>query len=301
MSRLYKLYQVDAFTRDKFSGNPAGVISDADGLTEEEMQSIARELNNSETAFLFKSSNKDHDVYTRYFTPTHEVPICGHATIASQYVLAKEKQLENERIHNKTGVGVLPVDIIKNDEDYRIAMTQGKVSFGNILEGSDREELLSCLGIGEDDMMENFSIQIVSTGHSKVMIGLKTSSVLNALKADSTRLARLSEHIKCNGFYVFTLNRKDNDYLVEGRMFAPAIGIVEDPVTGNANGPLGAYLVKYNLASHDNKTLRFKALQGVAINRPGCMEVEVKIENHNPIEVKIIGDAVIAFKCELEL
>ena len=84
-------------------------------------------------------------------------------------------------------------------------------------------------------------------------------------------------------------------------MFAPAIGINEDPVTGNANGPLGAYLVHYNLVNHDKKSFRFKAKQGEAIKRAGIIEVEVKIENNEPVEVKISGNAVVIFKSELVL
>ncbi len=301
MKRSYKLYQVDAFTLDKFSGNPAGVISNAEGLTDEEMQSIARELNNSETAFLFNSSESDHDVHTRYFTPTHEVPICGHATIASQYVLAIEKKMDNARIHNRTGAGILPVDIIREYNDYKIAMTQGQVCFGSILEGVEREQLLEALNICEDDVLDDFKIQIVSTGHSKVMIGLKSSDILNSLNPRYNELVELSKTIKCNGFYTFTLHDVEDDCLVQGRMFAPAIGISEDPVTGNANGPLGAYLVKYNLVKNDGKMFNFKASQGVAMKRPGMIEVQVKIENSLPVEVKVIGNAVIAFTSVLEM
>lgn len=301
MTRTYKLYQVDAFTTDRFLGNPAGVVPNADGLTDEEMQIIARELNNSETAFLFSPSDDDHDIYTRYFTPTHEVPICGHATIASQYILATEQKMDNVKIYNKTGEGILPVDIINENSNYRIAMTQGQVRFGTILDGELRNRLITALRINEDDVIDNFSIQIVSTGHSKVMVGLKSTELLNSLNPNLAELAELSRIINCNGYYIFTLHDIEDEFLVQGRMFAPAIGINEDPVTGNANGPLGAYLVKYNLVNHDGKNLKFKALQGVTMKRPGTIEVQVKIENSQPVEVKVIGTAVIAFKSELEM
>lgn len=93
MNKRYKIYQVDSFTNDKFCGNPAGVVSNADGLTDEQMQKIARELNNSETAFIFSPNFSDHDVWVRFFTPTVEVPSCGHATIAAHYVRAIENNL----------------------------------------------------------------------------------------------------------------------------------------------------------------------------------------------------------------
>lgn len=301
MIRKYNLYQVDSFTKEKFTGNPAGVITNADGLTDDEMQKIARELNNSETAFIFSSNSNQYDVYIRFFTPTNEVPICGHATIAAHYVRAVENGLDTSRIYHKTGAGILPVDIMKENEDYKITMTQGKIEFGITIDGANKKELLSALNIRNDDLLENYKIQIVSTGHSKVMIGLKDIETLNSLKPDYDALSRLSKIIKCNGYYAFIVDSQHSNILIHGRMFAPAIGINEDPVTGNANGPLGAYLVHHNLVKYNNSLFRFKAKQGEVIERPGIIEVDVKIENKEPVEVKVSGNAIIIFKSELLL
>lgn len=301
MLRKYTLYQVDSFTKTKFTGNPAGVITNADGLSEYEMQKIARELNNSETAFIFSSKDKEYDVYVRFFTPTEEVPICGHATIAAHYARAFEKGLNTSTIHHKTGAGILPVDIIKENKDYRIVMTQGNIEFGNFIEGKNKEKLLKALKIEENDLLENNKIQIVSTGHSKVMVGLKSIETLNLLNPNLNELSDLSKDIGCNGYYIFTIDPDDSEILINGRMFAPAIGINEDPVTGNANGPLGAYLVHHKLVKHNNSFLRFKAKQGEAINRTGIVEVEVKIENQEPVEIRVSGSAVIVFQSVLSI
>lgn len=301
MARKYNLYQIDSFTKEVFTGNPAGVITNADGLTTDDMQKIARELNNSETAFIFSSNSSEYDVHIHFFTPTNEVPICGHATIAAHYARAIENKLNTSRVYQKTGAGILPVDILKESKDYKITMTQGKIEFGDIIEGINRKNLLSAINISDDDLLESYPIQIVSTGHSKVMIGVKKLAILNEMKPNYDALCRLSNVIKCNGFYVFTVASQDSDILVHGRMFAPAIGINEDPVTGNANGPLGAYLVHHKLINHDNSLFKFRAKQGEAIKRSGIIEVEVIIENNEPIEVKISGNAVIVFKSELSL
>lgn len=301
MVRKYNLYQIDSFTKEKFTGNPAGVITNADGLNDEEMQKIARELNNSETAFIFSSNSSEYDAHIRFFTPRNEVPICGHATIAAHYARAIENNLDTSRVYHKTGAGILPVDVIRENNDYKIVMTQGKIEFGNIIDGMNREKLLTALNIKESDLLEDYKIQIVSTGHSKVMIGIKSVEKLHSLDPNYDELSKLSKTINCNGYYVFTIDTEDSDILVHGRMFAPAIGINEDPVTGNANGPLGAYLVHYNLVNHDKKSFRFKAKQGEAIKRAGIIEVEVKIENNEPVEVKISGNAVVIFKSELVL
>lgn len=299
--RKYNLYQIDSFTKEKFTGNPAGVITNADGLTLEEMQKIARELNNSETAFVFSSNEQDYDVHIRFFTPTNEVPICGHATIAAHYARAIENNIHTSRIYQKTGAGILPVDIVEENKDYKIVMTQGQIEFGDVIQGVNKKDLLSALNITENDLLEDYKVQIVSTGHSKVMIGIKSIGTLNKMIPNYEALSKLSKVINCNGYYVFTVDSQDSDILVHGRMFAPAIGINEDPVTGNANGPLGAYLVHHKLVKHNNSLFKFKAKQGEAIKRPGIIEVEVKIENEEPLEVKISGDAVITFKSELEL
>lgn len=298
--RTYRLYQVDAFTRTKFAGNPAGVVPDADGLSDQEMQRIARELNNSETAFLLSPVDPTHDVWVRFFTPLREVPLCGHATIAAHTVRALELQLTSARVLQRTGAGVLPVQVTREGEDYRIAMTQGTVQFGNELQGSLLERLLCALALSAEDLRADCPVRIVSAGHSKVMVPLRDRNRLHALAPDLPALVRLSAEIGCNGYYPFTLHPGE-EALVHGRMFAPAIGIAEDPVTGNANGPLGAYLVRYGLLTPQDGLATFTAIQGEAIGRTGQMEVCVRVEGGNPVEVSVTGYAVIVFSTTLTL
>jgi PhzF family phenazine biosynthesis protein len=297
----YRAYQVDSFTREKFAGNPAGVVSNADGLTDEQMQKIAREFNNSETAFIRSATGADHDYHVRFFTPTKEVPICGHATIAAHYVIAKETGARLKRVLQKTGVGILPVDVVEDGSDYRIVMTQGKIEFGSTIDGEEKAALLSALRLRPEDLDAQCPIQIVSTGHSKVMVGIRSRAVLNGLSPDLQALVALSAKIGCNGYFVFTFDSNDPSVLTHGRMFAPAIGINEDPVTGNANGPLGAYLVHHRIVPYDGKMLVFTGQQGEAIGRKGKMEVRTTIENDEPVQVQIVGEAVIAFQTEIEV
>ena len=297
--KKYKIYQVDSFTRNCFHGNPAGVVPDAAGLSDEQMQRIARELNNSETAFIFPSDSPDNDVEVRFFTPTTEVPICGHATVAAHYVYALEKNFGSRRIRQKTKAGILPVDIIQRDDDYSIVMTQGTPVVSEDLGGEVRNRIADALGISTDDICKEYPVAISSTGHSKVMVPICSNQLLHSLKPDLQKLTEISSAVGCNGYYVFTLNPGE-DVLVHGRMFAPAIGIAEDPVTGNANGPLGAYLVYYNiLQNHEESHFDFSIMQGEAIQRDGTMRVHVEKENGKPILVQITGDAVIAFSAEI--
>lgn len=302
MKNTYKIYQIDSFSNKKFFGNPAGVVYKADGLAEVDMQRIARELNNSETAFIFSSDSKEYDVHVRFFTPLREVPICGYATIAAHYVIALENNFKEKTcIRQKTGAGILPVEIEPIDNSYNVIMTQGKVEFGDIIDGKNLDRLVSALGIDNDDLIKEAPVQIVSTGHSKVMIGIKDYKQLHNLRPDMKELNKLSDIINCNGYFVFTFDSKEKDILLKGRMFAPAIGIEEDPVTGNANGPVGAYIVKYNLVKIENDNLNFSAKQGMSIDREGTINVNVHIENSEPVKVQVSGTATVVFKTEIEL
>jgi PhzF family phenazine biosynthesis protein len=299
--KRYRVFQVDAFTRERFRGNPAGVVANADGLSEGQMQEIARELNNSETAFVLSPCGSDHDVWIRFFTPTTEVPICGHATISAHYVRAREMGLGDAVVRQRTGAGILPVEVVREDDDHRIVMTQGEVELGPVLTGEERDTLLAALGLGEDDLDPALPVQAVSTGHAKVMVGIREVARLDALQPDLAALAELSGRIGLNGFHVFTLDSPEPGVLAHGRMFAPAIGIPEDPVTGNANGPLGALLVQHARVPHDGRRLRFRARQGVAMGRPGTVEVMVDIDGGRPFRVRVAGEAVVVFHAEIEL
>ena len=297
----YRVYQIDAFTKKRFEGNPAGVVANADGLTDYQMQAIARELNNAETAFILSPTAPDHEVWIRFFTPTTEVPSCGHATISAHYVRAIEKQLQSCTVMQRIGIGILPVDIIKEGSDYRIIMTQGAVEIFPEITGKNRNDILNALNLSGSDLEDRCPIQIASTGHSKVMVGIKSRETLDSLVPDLTQLTNISREIGSNGYFVFTFDSDDNDILTHGRMFAPAIGIPEDPVTGNANGPLGAYLVHHKILEASDGYLTFKGKQGEAIGRPGIVTVTVEVKNGRPFKVQVGGHARIAFKTEIEI
>lgn len=294
-------YQIDSFTKEKFKGNPAGVVINADKLTDYEMQQIARELNNSETAFLFAPDSDDCDGVIRYFTPNTEVPICGHATIAAMYAKAIEEKLDSCILRFKTKIGILPFEVIKENEDYQILMTQGNFELGDVFDSAVTQKMITALGLQKSDLDEKCPVQIASTGHSKVMIGIKSREKLNTLSPIYNDLAQLSNEINCNGYFVFTFDSDDQDVLTYGRMFAPAIGINEDPVTGNANGPLGGYLVQNNIIDYKNNTFEFNGKQGEKIDRLGVIKVKVVTEENKPKLIQIKGDAVVVFRAEIEI
>ncbi|CDG83387.1 PhzF family isomerase [Janthinobacterium agaricidamnosum] len=292
-----QIFHVDSFTKTPFRGNPAGVVLNADGLSARQMQDLARELKHSETAFVMAPQDDSHDVYIRYFTPTMEVPVCGHATIAAHYARATWLQLGYVELKQKTGAGIQAIVVQAIGDGYRITMRQGPIAFGAPFSAALRSELASALGVPEHHLAPDLPVQIVSTGHSKVMVPLAAGISLDDIDPDQHALKDLSGVIGCNGFFPFTIDREAS--ATHGRMFAPAIGIAEDPVTGNANGPLGAYLVKHKLMRHDGQRLVFDGHQGRALGRDGVVSVSVDIDDGEPVRVAISGVAVILFSARL--
>lgn len=299
--KKFRIYQVDAFTKTMFTGNPAGVVSNADGLSAPEMQNIARELNVSETAFLLNPDGPDHDVVVRFFTPTVEVPSCGHATVAAHFVRAIENDIGGGSVQQKTKAGIQKITIRRNSSDPEITIHQGPASFEPELQSTIVNDVLAALTLSPADRLPGAPIQVVSTGHSKVLIGIRETPLLHKIKPDLDALKKLSRIIGSNGFHIFSLGPGDSDFLAHGRMFAPAIGINEDPVTGNANGPLGAYLVRHQLVKTNDTAFGFRAKQGEAMGRPGIVHVEVQTQPNGRFEVSVGKDAVIVFRADLTL
>jgi len=292
------IYQVDAFTTEKFSGNPAGIILDARGLSDSQMQAIARELNNTESAFLFPAEGPDHDLVVRFFTPTTEIPMCGHNTIALHFARAVEGLAKPGRQRQKTKAGIIPVDIVAQGDSFRVVMTHNAPTFDAPL--TDNGELLTALGVAASDLSAS-PVQIVSTGNRKMMLGLKTRAALNAVKPDLAALKNMASKYNCTGYYLFTLETNDPAISAHGRMFAPQLGIDEDPVTGMAIGPFAAYLVENGLLPATESSLEFKVRQGEAMGRPGVAHVRVPLENGKPGRVEVGGEAVIVFRASVEI
>jgi PhzF family phenazine biosynthesis protein len=180
-------------------------------------------------------------------------------------------------------------------------MTQGCIEISDPVDVENQNDIISALSLFAHDLDERCPIQIASTGHSKVMIGIKKRERLNELQPNLARLTNISRKIACNGYFVFTFDSDDNEILTHGRMFAPAMGIPEDPVTGNANGPLGAYLVHHKILEAPDGSITFKGKQGEAIGRPGIVAVTVEVKDGKPFKVQVGGDATVAFKTEIEI
>ena len=284
----YQVKIVDAFTRERYAGNPCGVVTRAEGLNDSQMQKIARELNLSETAFVFPSGVADFRV--RFFTPQTEIPLAGHPTIATMYTLADEGRIDvasgPRRVFQELGIGVLPVDLMRDESGgIRVVMTQAKPEFGRIL---DRNAAAEALGIEPSELLPDVPVQVVSTGTPQAMIPVKSLAILKGLQPN---LQRLGEFERAGGYFsthVFALESFEAPHRTHARHYGASSGIPEDPVTGSATGAMGAYLWKYGLIREPRYTVE----QGHIMGRPGIVEIEVDGEGDEPMTVRIAGTGV---------
>ena len=216
----YRIIYLDAFTSEPFSGNPCAVLPQAEGLTDAQMQKIAMETNLSETAFVFPSDKAT--VKVRYFMPRKEIPFAGHPTIATAMMLAQEGLLPHQRpvatVDFEFNIGVLPVDI-HLDEDgkpIKAVMTQQKPAFGHIL---DKGDLTECLGIGVDDLLDNASIQVVSTGVPFYWCRLTHWTFWRKARVNRAPFHALLSQIGVDAAYLFHLGGFAPDADAHGRLF----------------------------------------------------------------------------------
>ncbi len=300
MTRRVQIHQVDAFTHRRFTGNPAGVVLNADGLEDAEMLAIARELNNADTAFILSPDAPDHDVRARFFTPRTEVGFVGHATVAAHYVLSRGRESEGRR-RQRSRAGLVDIEIRGAGEQRRIAVRQSSPPLGRELNDRERLAVLDSLALASDDLDVRCPLQIVGSGSTRLMVAVRGQEQLKQLKPDFGRLTTLSAQIGAAGYFVFTLSPRESDCLTESRMFCPALGIPEDPVSGNAHGLLGAYLARYELLTRHGERAAFSGVQGHYMNRPGRVDVELEFRDGGLDGVWIIGQAVSIFETELTL
>jgi PhzF family phenazine biosynthesis protein len=299
-NRRCRLFHVDAFTRSRYSGNPAIVVLDADELSAEQMQMIATEVN-GETAFVLEAESGDHDMQVKFFTPRHEVPFVGHATIAAQYVRAKKDGKPTGKLRQRTGAGVVEIEVAEVDGDLRVAITQSPPSLGPVIPEHHRRQVLNALGISSPSLHVDCPLQVLTKGGSRLLVGLKSNDLLSSIKPDFEELARLTSHVGAEGYFVFAITEHDGRPATESRMFVPALGIREDPVSGNAHGMLGVYLVNHGLLAPKDGRLVFQGRQGMWMRRPGMVEVEIESSGKVAQSVRIVGDAVIIYEAEVQI
>jgi len=296
MSRRIRLFQVDAFTTERFTGNPAGVVLDAQVLSDAEMQVLARELGNGDTAFVLPPDDAHHDLRIRFFTPRKEAAFVGHATLAAHAVL---NRLESRPFRLQQGqTGTVEVAALASGG---FAIRQAPPAMGRVLATGELEEVLAALGISIADLDPTCPAQIIGSASTRLLLGVTGSSVLDKVQPQHVALGNLSAAIGAQGYFLFTRHPSVAGCDTEARMFCPAIGIDEDPVSGNAHAMLGAYLALHGLTATSGADVTFQGIQGRHVGRPGRVTVELELDAGAVKSTRISGHAVVVFQAVLDL
>lgn len=310
--------QVDAFTETPLTGNPAAVVVDANGLTDGEMQVIAREMAVPETAFILPASVKGADLRIRWFTPTVEVPLCGHATIASFHALAEEGLFgmsHNGAYHFtiETRSGVFPVTVEKGDPLIDVWFGLNLPTFFRA--GIQKLDVVRILNIS----LEEFETRLPIVADKYLYVPIRRLHTIFALQPNVFAVSQFLSNRNLSGLCVFTTETVERSSSVHSRFFAPNMGINEDPVTGSANGPLGVYLFENGVLqeqggpqrprrtmknsseepTNEDKTLMLIGEQGDAIGRKGRVHIRLSLHGSQVKAVSIGGRAVTVFDGEM--
>ncbi len=285
--KSYRVICIDTFTQVPYTGNPCFVLPDASGLTDLQMQAIARETNLSETSFVLPSARADFRV--RYFTPHGELPFAGHPTIATAFVLAQEKLIPLQepitRIHLEFSIGVLPVHIhVQEKRPVRVVMTQQTPTFGQTFTPA---ETAPCFSLEVSDLQSDCPPQVVSTGVPFLIVPARDIQVLQKVQMQRNALVELCAKASVSAAFMFCIGGFRAKADTHARLFDPK-GTMEDPFTGSAAGCMGAYAVYYGLRPGPY----LLAEQGHIIGRPGEGMLEISGSPAHIEAVRLGGEAV---------
>ena len=287
---------IDVFTSSPFGGNQLAVFHDETELPAETMQKISRELNLSETVFIRSPNNSENQKSLRIFTPKVELPMAGHPTVGAAFVLADKGLLPTEAGQNRwileEQIGEIPVTVYKEGTKIsKVEMTQPLPVFGSHFQKAGL--VADLLSLSPRDLDQRFPIQSVSSGVPFLFIPVRTLKAMKEIKFRADIWERqFSQNQYTQHIFVFTMQTEDKQSTVHSRMFAPAMGIQEDPATGAAGGPLGAYLVQHGVipqAKDGKYTIRSE--QGFEIKRPSYIDITLTKTGSSISDVKIGGQA----------
>jgi PhzF family phenazine biosynthesis protein len=290
--------QVDAFTEIPLTGNPAGVVVQADGLSEMRMQTIARELAVPETAFILPPESPAADLRIRWFSPTMEVPLCGHATVAGFHALAegglhgmKEPGKYTFRVETKSGI--LPVTVEKSSDVIDVLFGLAIPEFTRA--GQFKLDVMRILNISLEEFENRMPIVVANY----LYVPIRRLHTVFSMKPNFFAMSQFLSNRNLGGLCVFTTETVDRSSAVHSRFFAPTLGINEDPVTGSANGPLGLYLFERGEVQPEGDTVVLIGEQGDAIGRKGRVKIRLTLKGNQVSALEIGGRAVTILSTEM--
>jgi trans-2,3-dihydro-3-hydroxyanthranilate isomerase len=294
-----QVWLMDAFSDTPFGGNPAGVVPNADGLSVDQMQSIANEIHASETAFVLPPTEVGvADFRIRYFTPTCEVDLCGHATVGALCGLFQHGVLEDAKegtCRIETAVGVLNVSYGTRDGKVWAEMGQASPQFRET--PIDRLTAAHLLGLEVVDLAEDLPCGLSFTGLWDLFVPVRSLEVMRRIEPNLVGLGEWNRTMGVCSTHVYTVETQHADNHFHARDFSPAVGIPEDPATGTATGALLALLVHHNLVQ-TNEVYRFE--QGYEISRPSLIEARM-VNESGRLSVRVGGNAYCVLEGMLNL
>lgn len=286
---------VDVFTEKALAGNQLAVVLDGKGLTAKLMQRIARELNFSETTFILPPDDPAHAAKVRIFAPTVEMPFAGHPTIGTAWVLADEGLVPGGKLEFvlEEKVGPVPVRGEKKNGGVVFWMTHPKLTYGEVLPHS---RVAAAIGLKEADIVESVPAQVASTGNPHLYVALRDAHAVDAAVSDHAKLQTVLGADSAFGVFVFAVNGENRLY---SRMFS--LDIPEDPATGSASGPLGAFAVRYGLVERAPK-VEIVSEQGTKMGRQSFVHIELAYDDDDadiPSRIEVGGSVMPVLKGEL--
>ncbi|MDF9662787.1 PhzF family phenazine biosynthesis protein [Bacillus wiedmannii] len=298
--KTINVFHYDAFTNKPNMGNPAGVVLEADGLTEGEMQRIAEKVGFNETSFVL--SSEVADIRMRFFTPRFEMDLCGHGTVGTIFALRERGLLEektNFTIETKAGVLSIQIDVNDKGETF-IKMRQAIPHFKDF--AGSKEELAHSIGLDVSDLDVSLPIVYGSTGNWTVIVPVKNLNVCERMNPNNEVFPSILKEIPNASIHPVCLETYDEQAQMHGRHFSSAYaGTIEDPVTGTASGVMGAYYTMYVEKDFDHE-MELIVEQGQEMNKDGRVTVYVTkdVENEK-LQIDIAGTAVYVKEFEVSI
>jgi len=287
----------DVFTDRAFAGNQLAVYLDGRGLSTDVMQAIAKEMNFSETTFVLPPETRGTDVRMRIFTPGSELPMAGHPVIGSTFALARSGVIEPgcERFTFGLGVCPLPVSLKwKGDDLQFVWMAQLEPTFDEPI--ADPARAAAALSLSSAAVTDTGKpVQVISCGVPFLFVPLATRRAVDSAVLNQAEYGTLVDALETrpNGVFLFSAERGPEHATVYSRMFAPDLGMAEDPATGSASGPLGCYLVRHKIVKND-KADSMLSLQGVKMGRPSKVHISIGLHGNDISSVQVGGESVLA-------
>jgi trans-2,3-dihydro-3-hydroxyanthranilate isomerase len=279
----FRYVVADVFTDTPLAGNQVAVFTDARELPDQLLQPLAREVNFSETVFVYEPEAGGH-ARIRIFTPAAEIPFAGHPTLGTAFVLAAPLQLGEIRL--ETGSGVVPVTL-ERDESGRIVFGRMEQPLPSVRPYDGAEDLLAALGVERSEL----PVELYDNGMRHVYVALPSEDTVAALKPELGRLGELPPDLGINCF-------AGADRRWKTRMFAPGGGVPEDPATGSAAGPLAVHLARHGRTAFGDE---IEITQGTEIGRPSTLFARADGSADELTRVEVGGSAVVVARGEFQL